>query len=231
VDRKPVKTFNKYEVLDIEDDSGYGGGMVDMVDSEDEGENDMGGIGDYEEIIQETKFKQKVNKKVRFEKMVKVVSQKDRKKQSQGSLEINVVEGGAIKKSKITIDSGAEESVWPIDCVDADELVETEASRNNIGFVAANGARMKNFGALKVDFKKGGKPMSMNFHATNVKKPLAAVCRITECGNKVCFGPKPEDNYIMNVQTNEVILMKKERGTYVLEIDLNDNSSVFAGRV
>ena len=88
---------------------------------------------------------------------------------------------------------------------------------------------MKNFGALKVDFCNEGKPLSMNFHATSVKKPLAAVCRITQCGNRVCFGPRPEDNYIENVGTNERILMKKERGTYVLEVDLN-NSSVFPRR-
>jgi len=171
-----------------------------------------------------------VKGKVRFEKMPKPSCQKDKKswgKQSR-ELEVNVVEGG-VRKSRITIDSGAEESVWPIEQIGDHDLVETEASRNGIGFVAANGAKMKNFGALKVDFRNSGKPMSMNFHATNVKKPLAAVCRITECGNRVCFGPNPEDNYIMNIQTNEVIQMKKERGTYVLEIDM-ENSSVFTGR-
>ena len=66
-------------------------------------------------------------------------------------------------KSKITIDSGAEESVWPIDMVDKSELVETEASRRKIGFVAANGSRMENFGAVNVKFENDGKPMCMNF--------------------------------------------------------------------
>ena len=133
-------------------------------------------------------------------------------------------------KSKVTIDSGAEESVWPIDQCDEDQIKETEASRNNIGFVAANGSKMKNFGAIKVEFKRNGKPMSMNFHATTVKKPLAAVCRIAEKGNLVCFGPRAEDNYIMNINSKEKIPITKERGTYVLEIDLNENSSVFARR-
>jgi len=212
--------------------------MVDMVDSEDEDDGEEenepygGGIGEDEEFVKEIKFEQKSKKKVRFEKMAKVGNQKCRKesqKLSQG-LEINLVEGGAGKgKSKITIDSGAEESVWPIGEVGDRELIETEASRNNVGFIAANGAKMKNFGALKVDFSNDGKPLSMKFHATNVKKPLAAVCRITQCGNRVCFGPRPEDNYIENVETNEKIQMKKERGTYVLEVDMND-SSVFPRR-
>ena len=108
-------------------------------------------------------------------------------------------------------------------------LVETEASRRGIGFVAANGHKMRNHGAVKVKFENEGKPMSMNFHATTVKKPLGAVCRITERGNRVCFGPEPKDNYIENIGTKEKIFMKRERGTYVLEIDLKDNDSVFAG--
>ena len=119
--------------------------------------------------------------------------------------------------------------MWPIDQVNDYYLIETEASKNNIGFMAANGAKMKNFGAVKVEFENKGKPMSMKFHATTVKKPLGAVCRITECGNTVCFGAKPEDNFIMNLKSKEKNYMKRERGTYVLEVDLKDHS-VFAGQ-
>jgi len=228
-ERKVIKVQNKYEALDIEDESGYGGGMVDTVDSEDEDDKDDGGFGEDREFVQEIMIKQKAAyKKVRFEKMPKKVSQKG-KKLSQDK-EINLVQGERGQKSRITVDSGAEESVWPIDLVDEKDLVETEASRNDIGFVAANGARMQNYGALKVEFENAGKPMQMNFHATSVKKPLAAVCRITDCGNKVCFGPEPGDNYIMNISTKERIYMKRERGTYVLEVDLKDKSSVFPRR-
>jgi len=42
-------------------------------------------------------------------------------------------------------------------------LVETEASRRGIGFVAANGPKMKNHGAVQVKFENEGKPMSMIF--------------------------------------------------------------------
>jgi len=143
--------------------------------------------------------------------------------------ELNVVEKSNIR-SKITIDSGAEESVWPIDQVNEEMLVETEASRRGIGFVAANGHKMKNHGAVQVKFENDGKLMSMNFHATTVKKPLGAVCRIVERGNRVCFGPGPKDNYIESITTKEKIHMKRERGTYVLEIDLKNNDSVFARR-
>ena len=143
--------------------------------------------------------------------------------------EINVV-GVTGRTMKITIDSGAEESVWPIDQVSEGALVETHASTKNISFIVANGTKMKNYGAVKVDFENGGKAMSMGFHATTVKKPLAAVCRISDQGNKVCFGPKPEDNYIQNVQTGEKIKMVRGKGSYVLEIDLGNNHSVFPRR-
>ena len=204
VDRKGVETKNSYKALEEEDPDECRLCGPDM--GADNPDKDA-------------------EKKVRFEKMPKKESQKKRQK----DLEINMVAGESLK-SKITIDSGAEESVWPIDHVGEEDLVETEASRNNIGFVAANGAKMKNYGAVKMEFENKGRPMSMNFHATNVKKPLAAVCRITECGNKVCFGPNPEDNYILNVATKEQIFMKRERGTYVLEINLKDKTSGFTRR-
>jgi len=72
---------------------------------------------------------------------------------------------------------------------------------------------MRNHGAVQVKFENEGKPMSMHLHATTLKKPLGAVCRIAERGNKVCFGPGPTDNYIENIATKEKIFMKKERGT------------------
>jgi hypothetical protein len=55
---------------------------------------------------------------------------------------------------------------------------------------------------------------------SNVKKPLAAVRRISEKGNKVQFGPKPEDNFIMNVSTGKKIMMIKKGGSYVVPAEL-----------
>jgi hypothetical protein len=229
VEKKGVEIKNKFQAFAEKEKE-----MSDMIDSDDESDDESEECGfcgtpEMEFIKAETEFIKVPEKKVRFEKMPKKQTQGMAKKSR--SLEINVLQGEK-RKSKITIDSGAEESVWPIDQVAEGDLVETEASRNDIGFVAANGARMKNYGALKVDFENDGKAMQMNFHATTVKKPLAAVCRITDCGNKVCFGPRPEDNYILNVATQERILMKRERGTYVLEIDVKDanKSSVFTRR-
>ena len=68
-------------------------------------------------------------------------------------------------------------------------------------------------------FMKDHKKRSMGFHVTEVKKPLAAVSRIAEKGNLVQFGPRPEDCYIMNIETKEKMMMRLERGTYVLDVE------------
>jgi hypothetical protein len=165
--------------------------------------------------------------KVGFAK-VKKVSQKERKNETKENyLEINNVEKTARKVGKITIDSGAEESVYPISLCEEKEIVETEASKRGYGFVAANGSKMKNYGAVKIRFQNEGKARAMNFHVTDVKKPLGAVCRIADKGNYVCFGPGESDNYIMNIESGEKIWMQRERGTYVIEMSENDEASVF----
>ena len=63
-------------------------------------------------------------------------------------------------------------------------------SKSDVGFVAANGSRMKNYGSTEIKFNNQGKAMCMNFHITDVHKPLASVTRIVEAGNRVVFGPE-----------------------------------------
>ena len=137
--------------------------------------------------------------------------------------ELNAVEERG-KKIKVTIDSGAEDSVWPTNYVeDWKNVAETEQSRLGKGFVVANGSRIENNGCLKVMFKnKEEEKKGMAFHVTDVKKPLAAVCKIVEKGNRVCFGPKPEDCYIMNLITQERTMMRREKGQYVIEFEYEE---------
>ena len=62
----------------------------------------------------------------------------------------------------------------------------------------------------------------MAFHVTDVKKPLAAVCKIADKGNIVCFGPRACDNYIKNIETGEVTKMTREKGQYVIEFEYEE---------
>ena len=119
---------------------------------------------------------------------------------------------------KITIDSGAAESVMPWEMVpNSETLKETTHGKR---FVAANGAVMRNYGKKTVQFKgnkEDRRVKEMEFYATEVKKPLASVARIVEAGNIVCFGPG--ESYIMNVDSGEKQQLQKENGTYVMPVE------------
>ena len=139
--------------------------------------------------------------------------------------EINLIDGKIVErkivKGKITVDSGAAESVWPADMVREEE--ELEQKEGMIGFVAANGSPMQNYGRKVAKFMNIGPDAdecekAMGFQVTDVRKPLAAVSRIVDKGNRVIFGPKPEDNYIMNIQTGKKMFMKREKGVYILDV-------------
>ena len=66
--------------------------------------------------------------------------------------------------------------------------------------------------------------MSLNFHVTDVFKPLLSVKRITECGNQVNFGPTSEHCFIQNVGTGDKIpLRETPSGSYVMDVCLKSS--------
>ena len=84
--------------------------------------------------------------------------------------------------------------------------------------MAANGHPMPNLGEKKVRFKtKDGVNSGITFQVTRMKKPLAAVSKITEKGNWVCFGPN--EAYIQNVETGKKIAMGLINGTYSMDVE------------
>ena len=62
--------------------------------------------------------------------------------------------------------------------------------------------------------------MEMGFEVCDVRRPLAAVSRMTSKGNRVVFGPKEEDNYIQHVESGKKIMMRKKGGAYVVDVML-----------
>jgi len=140
--------------------------------------------------------------------------------------EINNVEKSSRvrRRGKVTIDSGAEDSVWPVTHVDWDKVVATEASEKGIGFIAANGGRMNNYGGTKVEFEKDGKKKSMNFQVTDCKKPLASVSKIVDKGNRVVFDS--QGSYIQNKETGEIMKLERDRGTYIMVVEYETSEDV-----
>ena len=124
-------------------------------------------------------------------------------------------------KGKVTIDSGAAESVMPRGMLENEPLVEGEAKRLGVRYVAANGAKMDNYGEKKVRFRKEGLSgvSNMLFQVTDVGKPLASVARILDKGNSVVFSRKPSGSYIVNDQSGRKIPLVEEKGTFVMEVE------------
>ena len=61
--------------------------------------------------------------------------------------------------------------------------------------------------------------LALTFQVAEVKKPLISVKRITEKGNQVCFGPRKEDSFILNVETGDKVFLRKNgRGSYLLDV-------------
>ena len=71
----------------------------------------------------------------------------------------------------------------------------------------------------------------MIFHLTDAKRMLASVDRISSAGNKVEFGPVPEDCFLQNIQTGKKIFMKKSRGVYVLDVFFIVGDERIAGEI
>ena len=125
-------------------------------------------------------------------------------------------------RSKVTVDSAADESVCPKAWGDVFELQEVVPGKE-MKLTNANGGKIEHYGQRDVSFEVGdednAKVISMGFQVSDVRKPLAAVHRIVEKGNKVCFGPNVEDNFIENVKTKEKVRMRKKGRSYVLDVD------------
>ena len=62
--------------------------------------------------------------------------------------------------------------------------------------------------------------VEMGFEVCDVRRPLAAVSRMTSKGNRVVFGPGEEDNYIQHVESGKKIKMRKKGGAYVVDVVL-----------
>ena len=121
----------------------------------------------------------------------------------------------------ITVDSGAAESVMPRGMLENEELIEGAAKISGVRYVAANGARMENFGEKRVKFKctESNVMNKITFQVTEVGKPLASVSRILDKGNTVVFSRNKGGSYILNEKSGSKIELKEEKGTFVMNVE------------
>ena len=125
-------------------------------------------------------------------------------------------------KMEITVDSAAEESVCPKEWC---KEYGTKEPEKWLKFVNASGGMMNHYGERSARFKVEGQGnaeaiMALKFQVSDVQKPLAAVRRIVERGNTVQFGPRDEDNFILNGKSGAKIFMVRRGGSYVVPADM-----------
>ena len=56
------------------------------------------------------------------------------------------------------------------------------------------------------------------------------VWRIAEKGNVMQFGPRTEDNFIKNLQTNKKVQLVRKGGSYVIEAEFVTSDTGFPGQ-
>ena len=134
-------------------------------------------------------------------------------------------------KGEIVVDSGAAESVCPWGWA-AEFPVKEVPWEQRRRFVNASGGRMGHYGEKKVHCKFEGQtmPASMRFQVSDCRNPLASVARTVENGNIVQFGPKEEDNFILNPGNGEKVRMKRKGRKFVLDVELVRKGLSFSGQ-
>ena len=85
---------------------------------------------------------------------------------------------------KVCLDSGAGESVCPVDAFPS--YATRQTAKTGMSYTAAGGQSLTNVGEKIPEFTSNGTDCHMAFQATTkVQKPLAAATVVTEKGNGV----------------------------------------------
>ena len=117
----------------------------------------------------------------------------------------------------ITIDSGAVDTVGPKRVGEGFPITPTKESVMGIGYKAANGTYIKNYGERVIEgLTEKGQNVKMKVTVADVSKVLASVSKICECGSRVVFDDA--GSYIEDKRTGERTALHKRRGVYVMDI-------------
>ena len=117
---------------------------------------------------------------------------------------------------RVCIDSGAGESVCPVDAFPMYGTFST--GKNGAKYRAAGGQELVSLGAKRPRFTTNGIKTSMTFQcATGVKKPLAAASSITAKGNRLVLDDANSESYIEDKASGVKIPSQLENGICMLE--------------
>ena len=150
-------------------------------------------------------------------------------------VEVNQVEKAKKKRRTITLDSGAGASCLPKTWVPD---IPLKPKKKGVRFVAAEGSDMGYYGRKDVRFKalrsedgktRKGSLAQMEFHVTNSNKALAAAMDVVDAGNTVILKRGKGQSVIINDKTGERIYIRRENGTFVFDVELEDEFESSSG--
>ena len=119
----------------------------------------------------------------------------------------------------VAVDSGACDNVIDPKDINAyeDQVEDTEASRNEEHFLAANGEEIPNYGQVKVPaITREQTVRGITFQAAGVSKGLLSVEKMNECGHVVIFDG--DASFIVNKKTGEVNQLRRQDGNFMLDL-------------
>ena len=121
------------------------------------------------------------------------------------------------RRMRVTVDSGAAESVIPIDEVTNYEKVPRVMEEY---FQTASGEPIRNEGEQRIPVvTPSGQLKGMTFQACDVTKPLASVKRLMDAGHAVVFAPDElGGSFILNLASGEDEPLVEEDGNYHMDV-------------
>ena len=120
----------------------------------------------------------------------------------------------------LTVDSGAADHVIPVAWIIGMIVMMSIGQIRGLMYVAANGSKIANCGQTVVEFMSGeGTWAKLIFQIAAINKPLVSVAKLVEDGYRVVFDE--EESHIIHKKTKQVIIVRKERGVFVIDAYVN----------
>lgn len=124
----------------------------------------------------------------------------------------------AWERVDFAVDSGASETVMPVDVLRDLDLKQGEANRRGVLYEVANGDRIPNLGER--DFTGSthleGIQRRIKAQVCEVSKPLLSVAKLVRAGNSVVFSPS--GSYVHDPTTGDYMALQEKAGMYVLSM-------------
>ena len=123
----------------------------------------------------------------------------------------------AWRKMKVTVDSGAAESVIPPDVIDNYPLIQ---HKDDIYYGTASGEPLKNLGELKLPMVTPSRRLKgMTFQACDVTKPLASVANMLNAGQAVIFAPEAYGgSCVVDLSSGDEEPLTLQDGNFIMEV-------------